>query len=60
MYRNEGRLKILEWYHLVIICEIFVFVVINDAKLAEILVTTSAEMSSQLFTLTDYNCKIMR
>ena len=51
MYRNEGRLKILEWYHLAILWEIFVFVVINDAKLAEILVTTSTEMSSQLFTL---------
>ena len=37
MYRNEGRPKVLDWYHLMIFCEFFVFVVINYAKLEEIL-----------------------
>ena len=37
MYKNEARIKILEWYHLMIFNEFFVFVVIKYAKLAEFL-----------------------
>ena len=36
MYRNEGRLKILEWYDIIIFFEFFVSVLINYPNFAEI------------------------